>query len=152
VRKTAIGPNYPADFHDDVGNATGRIADTAKALQGAFAAGDAKAAAGLFSPDAQYEDMALHSRLDGRMAIERYLGRVLAKAPFGPGAGVAHVVGADAGGGFEWHAAPGFPQKRGNTALELDAQGRITRLTVVYDSGLFADDVYRSLVLLAAEN
>ena len=151
-RKTAIGPNYPADFHDDVGNATGRIADTAQRLQAAFAAGDAKAAAAMFSNDAVYEDMALHSQVLGRLAIERQLARVLPKAPFGPGASVAHVVGADAGGGYEWHAAPGSPQRRGNTAIELDRKGQITRLTIVYDSGLFADDAYRSAVLLSGEN
>jgi hypothetical protein len=152
VRKTAIAATYPADFHDDVGGATGRIADTAKRLQAAYAAGDAKAAAAMFSPDAVYEDMALHSQVLGRLAIERYLARVIGKAPFGPGASVAHIVGADAGGGYEWHAAPGFPQRRGNTAIELDRQGQITRLTVVYDSGLYTDEAYRAAVLLAAEN
>jgi hypothetical protein len=151
-RKTAIGPNYPSDFHDDVGNATGRIADTAARLQAALSSGDAKAAAALFSADAVYEDMALHAQLLGRLAIERYLSRALGKTPYSAGASVAHVVGADAGGGYEWHAAPGFPQRRGNTALELDKQGQITRLTVVYDSGLFTDDAYRALVQLAAEN
>src|SRR5262249_8538633 len=59
--KNTIGPKYPTDFHDDVGNATGRIADTASKLQQAFAAGDAQGAAALFSSDAVYEDMALHS-------------------------------------------------------------------------------------------
>jgi hypothetical protein len=152
LRKTAIGANYPADFHDDVGVASGRIADTAKRLQAAYASGDAKAAAAMFSPDAVYEDMALHSQVLGRLAIERYLTRIVGKAPFGPGASVAHVVGADAGGGYEWRAAPGFPQRRGNTAIELDPQGQITRLTVVYDSALYSEDAYRAAVLLAAEN
>ena len=32
VRETAIAATYPTDFHDNIGNATGRIADTAKAL------------------------------------------------------------------------------------------------------------------------
>ena len=152
VRKTAIGPTYPTDFHDDVGNATGRIADTARRLQAAFAAGDAKAAAALFSNDAVYEDMALHSQVLGRLAIERYLGRALGKVPYSSGAGVAHVVGADMGGGYEWRAGPGFPQRRGNTAVELDKQGQISRLTVVYDSGLFTDDAYKALVALSGEN
>ena len=152
VRKTAIAPTYPTDFHDDVGNATGRIADTAKRLQAAFTASDAKAAAALFSNDAVYEDMALHSQVLGRLAIERYLGRALGKVPYSTGASVAHVVGADMGGGYEWHAGAGFPQRRGNTAIELDKQGQITRLTVVYDSGLLTDDAYRQLVLLSADN
>lgn len=151
-RKTAIGPNYPTDFHDTIGNATGKIADTAKALQAAFSAGDAKAAAALFSMDAAYEDMALHTQVLGRLAIQRYLSRALGKVPYGGSASLAHVVGGDLGGGYEWHAAQGFPQRRGDTAIELDKQGKISRLTMVYDSGLFGDDAYRQLVQLAAEN
>jgi hypothetical protein len=150
-RKTAIAATYPTDFHDNIGNAAGRIADTAKALQAAFSAGDARAAAALFSMDAVYEDMALHSQVLGRLAIERYLARALPKVPYGGSASLAHVVGGDLGGGYEWRAARGFPQRRGNTAIELDKQGKISRLTVVYDSGLFDDDAYRQRVLLAAE-
>ena len=96
--------------------------------------------------------MALHSQVLGRLAIERYLQRTLGKVPYGGSASVAHVVGGDLGGGYEWHAAQGFTQRRGNTAIELDKQGQITRLTAVYDSGLFTDDAYRQLVLLSAEN
>jgi len=150
-RKTAIAATYPTDFHDNIGNATGKIADVAKALQAAFSKGDAKAAAALFSMDAAYEDMALHAQVLGRLQIERYLTRALPKVPYGGSASVAHVVGGDLGGGYEWHAAQGFPQRRGNTAIELDKQGKISRLTVVYDSGLFADDAYRGLVQLAAD-
>ncbi len=150
--KNSIGPSYPTDFHDSVGNATGRIADVCHRLGQAFGAGDASAATDLFSNDAVYEDMALHGQVLGRLAIKRYLTRVLSKVPYGSGAAIAHVVGSDQGGGCEWRAAPGFPQKRGATALALDAQGRISRLTVVYDSSLFADADYRSLVALAAES
>jgi len=151
-RKTAISDTYPTDFHDDVGNATGRIANKAMALQAAFSAGDARGAAFQFSNDAVFEDMALHTQVLGRLQIERYLSRVLGKVPYsGASASVAHVVGNELGGGYEWHAAEGFPQKRGNTAIELDQQGRITRLTVVYDAGLFTDGAYRQLVQLAAE-
>jgi hypothetical protein len=150
-RKTAIAPTYPADFQDDIGNATGHIAEVASALQAAFSAGDATGASLQFSNDAVFEDMALHTQILGRLAIARYLDRVLGKVPYGGSASVAHVVGGDFGGGYEWHAAGGFPQRRGNTAIELDSQGRISRLTVVYDSGLFPDNVYRQLVQLAAD-
>ena len=149
--KNSIGPKYPADFHDDVGNATGRIADVAARLQQAFSAGDAAAAAALFSPDATYEDMALHSQVLGRLAIKRYLARALATAPFGPGASLAHVVGSDQGGGYEWHAVPSAPMRRGNTALALDGAGQITRLTTVYDSSLLSDADYRSMAQLSIE-
>ena len=117
----------------------------------AYGAQDPQLAADLFSNDAVYEDMALHAQLLGKLAIKRYLTRALPKVPYGPGASVAHVVGSDLGGGCEWRAAPGAPQKRGNTALALDGQGRITRLTVVYDSSLFSDGDYRALVSLAGE-
>jgi hypothetical protein len=150
-RKTAIAPTYPTDFHDDVGNAAGRIADVAQTVQGAFSAGDARGAALQFSNDAVFEDMALHTQIHGRLAIERYLYRALGKVPYGGTASVAHVVGGDLGGGYEWHAAQGFPQRRGNTAIELDNQGKVTRLTVIYDAGLFPDERYHQLVQLAAE-
>ena len=149
--KNTIGPKYPTEFHDDVGNATGRIAEVAHRLQDAFAAGDAAAAAALFSPDATYEDMALHSELMGHLGIQRYLTRMLPKAPFGPGARLAHVVGSDQGGGYEWWANPAFPMRRGNTALALDGQGRIVRLTVDYDASLLPDTDYRALAQLALE-
>ena len=149
--KNTIGPKYPTDFHDNVGNATGRIAEVSGRLQRAFAAGDAAGAAALFSPDAVYEDMALHGQVLGRLAIQRYLARGLARAPYGPGAALAHVVGSDLGGGYEWRAGPSFPMKRGNTALALDRDGLITRLTVVYDSSLLADADYRAVAQLALE-
>jgi hypothetical protein len=149
--KNTIGPTYPTDFHDDVGNATGRIADVAGKLQQAFASGDADGAAALFAPDAVFEDMALHSQILGRLAITRYLKRALGKAPYGAGAALAHVVGADRGGGYEWRAAPSFPMKRGNIALELDGSGQITRLTVVYDSSLLTDADYRAMAGLSIE-
>ncbi len=149
--KNKIAPNYPTDFHDDIGNATGTIADVAGKLEKAFASGDAAAAAAMFSPDATFEDMALHSQILGRLAIGRYLARALAKAPYGPGAALAHVVGSDQGGGYEWRAAPSFPMKRGNTALALDKHGLITHLTVVYDSSLLSDADYQSMALLTIE-
>ncbi len=146
-----LKPTYPTDFHDDVGNATGKIHDVAAALNAAFAAGDAKAAATMFSYDAVYEDMALHAQILGRLAIERYLARALGAVPYGKGAALAHVVGGDQGGGYEWTPAGSFAMKRGNTALALDRDGKIERLTVVYDSGLLPDASYHALVGLSAE-
>ena len=149
--KNSIGPKYPTDFHDDVGNASGVIADVAGRLQQALAAGDAATAASMFSLDATYEDMALHNQLLGRLAIKRYLTRALAKAPYGPGAVLSHVVGSSKGGGYEWRAAPTFQIKRGNTALALDDHGMITRLTVVYDSSLLSDADYHEMAALSVE-
>ncbi len=146
-----FGP-YPTDFHDNLVNASARIKHVATTLQAALQAGNAAAAALLFTPDAVYEDMALHTRIQGQVQIQRYLVRGLAQLPYGAGASVAHVVGSDEGGGYEWLAAPSAaPLVRGNTALELDGEGRITRLTTIYDSYQFPDAKYQSLVLLGAE-
>jgi hypothetical protein len=153
LRKTApLKPTYPTDFHDNVGNATGTIHDVAAVLDKAFAAGDAKTAAAMFSYDGVFEDMALHTQILGRLAIERYLSRALGSVPYGTGAALAHVVGNDLGGGYEWRAAASWPLKRGNTALALDKDGKISRLTIVYDSGLLPDAQYRALIALAADN
>jgi hypothetical protein len=146
-----LGP-YPTDFNDNVVNASATIKQVSQALQDAFAAGNAAAAAQLFTTDAVYEDMALHTHVEGQIQIQRYLTRGLNQLPYGVGASLAHVVGSDQGGGFEWHAAPsGAPLQRGNTAIELDDHGGITRFTTIYDSYQFSDAQYQSLVLLGAE-
>lgn len=150
--KNKITANYPTDFHDNVGNAGGRIHDVAAALDTALSAGDATAAAKLFSADATYDDMALHTQILGRAAIERYLARGLLALPYGKGAQLAHVVGSNQGGAYEWRPDQSFPIHRGITALALNKQGLITRLTTVYDSSVLPDAVYHSLILLAAEN
>jgi ketosteroid isomerase-like protein len=149
--KNTLKPTYPTDFHDDVGNATGKIDAVARKLGAAFAASDAGAATAMLAYDAVYEDMALHAQILGRLAIGRYLTRALAKVPYGKDAAVAHTVGSDQGGGYEWKAPAAFPLKRGNTAIALDTQGQITQLTVVYDSSLLPDDDYHALVALSAE-
>jgi hypothetical protein len=146
-----LGP-YPTDFHDSVVNASRTIKKAAQALQDAFSAGDAAKAALLFTPDAVFEDMALHTRVEGQGQIQRYLTRGLPLLPYGPGASLVHVVGSDRGGGYEWHAAmSAIPLQRGNTAIELDDDGNITRFTTIYDSFQLKDAAYQALVLLGAE-
>jgi hypothetical protein len=152
LAKNTIAPSYPTDFRDDVENASSLVVAKAVQLQNAFQTGDVASATALFSPDAIYEDMALHAQILGRLAIQRYLNRALANVPYGVDASLAYVEGSDQGGGYEWHAAlSAFPMRRGHTAIELDDAGQITRLTVVYDSSLFSDDVCASLVALSAE-
>jgi hypothetical protein len=146
-----LGP-YPSDFRDGHGTAAQAIKAAAARLQAAFAASDPAAAAALFTPDAVYEDMALHTRVEGQPQIQRYLTRGLATLPYGPGAWVANVTGSGRGGGYEWHAAPSAaPLQRGHTVLELDGAGKVSRLTVIYDAFQFADAAYQSLGLLALE-
>jgi len=148
----AFGP-YPTDFHDNVVNASGKIKAVSQALQTAFAGNDSAGAAAMFTPDAVYEDMALHTRVEGQLQIQRYLARALGQLPYGVGASVAHVVGSDLGGGYEWHAAASAaPLVRGNTAIELDRNGKITRFTTIYDSSQLSKAAYQTLVSLGGEN
>ena len=76
--------------------------------------------------------MALRVQVIGRIETVAYLGRVLDRVPYGRSSTLRHVVGGSAGGGFEWTAAPGGLV--GITAIELDTDGLITRITSVYDS------------------
>jgi hypothetical protein len=146
-----LGP-YPTDFHDNVTSASARIQQVSQTLQAALAAGDATAASALFTPDALFEDMALHTRLIGQVQIKRYLQRAVAQLPFGTGSKLLHVSGSDQGGGFEFGTPPSAaPLLRGIVALELDAAGKITQFTTVYDSYQFSDARYDALVALAAE-
>jgi hypothetical protein len=69
----------------------------------------------------------------GFPAINRYLARANHKSPFGRGVKLGHVVGGDAGGGFEW-ASSSSTVKTGAAALSINAEGKITRVSIVYDS------------------
>jgi hypothetical protein len=94
--------------------------------------------------------MALRVRILGQPSIQRYLTRTLAHVPYGNGATVRHVVGSDQGGGYEWVSKSG-PVKRGITALELDGNGQISRLTTTWDNGLLSDADLQSLVPLSID-
>lgn len=148
----AVGASYPTDFKDGEQDAAHQLLRVAKALQTAFAAGDAAAAAALMSFDVVHEDMAAHTFLRGQGQVQRYYTRALGHLPYGPGAAVAHVEGSRLGGGYEWTAGPAAsPMRRGHTCIELDKAGKITRLTAIYDSSLLSYSAYQSLVGLAAE-
>ncbi|MCZ8516682.1 hypothetical protein O9H85_30730 [Paenibacillus filicis] len=121
----------------------------ANKLNESFANNDAAAAADLFSYDAVFEDM-LRANIQGQLAISRYLKRALKDLPYGSGASVRHVLGSDLGGGYEWRS-DSRPVPRGNIALELDADGKITRLTSIWDGSLLSDDAMASLVNLSIE-
>ena len=76
------------------------------------------------------EDMTLRNRLLGRIETSAYLARALATVPYGRGSTLRHVVGGTTGGGFEWTAPNGLV---GITAIELDTEGLVSRITSVYD-------------------
>jgi hypothetical protein len=155
--RSSLFPNtitsaYPADFKDSEQNADPAVVRAAAKLQAAFAAGDADAAVALMSADVVHEDMAAHTRVRGQIQAQRYYTRALGQLPYGPGATLVHVEGSRQGGGYEWLAAPdAAPMRRGHTAIELDDAGKISRLTVIYDSSILSYTAYQSLVGLAAE-
>ena len=136
---------------DTVDNHASDAVDTAaRKLNDALAHNDAEAAAKLFSYDATFEDMTLRTTVQGQAAITRYLQRALPDLPYGPGTSVRHVVGSDQGGGYEWKA-DGKAVPRGATALELDKNGKITRLTAVWDGSLLSDEAMASLTALSID-
>lgn len=118
-------------------SASPRMIGAAERLFAVFAAGKVDAASDLFSEDVVFEDMALRSQLLGRTAVHAYLDRALASLPYGPGAALRHVTGSDAGGAVEWNAVATAPVRTGVTGVVLDGDGRIARLTTVYDGGLY---------------
>jgi SnoaL-like domain len=143
---------FPTNFDYEVASdgASARIKEVAQKLANAFAAGDAATADALFSPDAVYLDRALRVRILGKEAIGKYLGRVLATIPYGKGSKLAHVVGSDQGGGFEWTNAAGAVQ-RGIVAIDLNGAGQIERLDTTWDNGVMSDADLQALVLLSVE-
>jgi hypothetical protein len=146
---------FPTDFKESTApdNAAATIREVAGKLDAAFAGNDAKGAAALFSSDAVYEDTTLRTQVVGRLAIEHYLGRALGKLPGGVGSSLLHVVGSDMGGGYEWQAAPAYRAsvRRGISAITLNQDGRITRLTTVWDGAMIPDADIKALILLSLD-
>lgn len=139
---------FPTDLKDGVvpTQAAVELVRVATALHSALAAADADATSPLLHPDVVLEDMALRTHIVGRIEAVKYLGRVLADVPYGSGSTLRHVVGGSRGGGFEWTSGAGLA---GITALELDADGLVTRITSVYDSRQLPDEQKAALHVAA---
>ena len=90
--------------------------------------------------------MSLRTQVTGRIEATAYLGRVLEDVPYGRSSRLRHIVGGSNGGGFEWTAGPSADALVGITALELDSEGLITRITSVYDSRRLKPDRKASLI------
>lgn len=135
---------FPTDLKDgDVpSRAAPELVATTTALHRAFADGDADAAAALLHTDVVVEDMTLRARIVGRIEAGAYFARALDALPYGRSSLARHVVGGLRGGAFEWTSADGLV---GITAIELDDEGLVTRLTSVYDGRQLADDRRSSL-------
>jgi hypothetical protein len=149
----AAAADFPKTFNEDIvgENASKTMRTVVAKLHAALSSGDASAVAQLLSYDAVYEDMALRAQILGKLAIERYLARILPDAPYGTGSRLRHVLGSDAGGGFEWFPNPTSHVRAGITAVVLDQRGLVNRLTTVYDSSLLTDGEMSSLVSKAVE-
>jgi SnoaL-like domain len=132
---------FPTELKEDVvpTQAAPRLVEVAGALQVAFAAADADAAAALLHTDVVLEDMSLRTHVTGRIETVKYLGRVLDDVPCGRSSTLRHVVGGSRGGAFEWTSGTSPRGLFGITALELDGGGLVTRITSVYDSRQLAD-------------
>lgn len=122
-------------------------ADLARALS----AGDVAAATVLFTPDAAFEDLVLHTRFTGPLAIAAHLGKALPLLPYGQAATVRHVVGSAHGGGYEWQSQHG-PVGGGVVALELDQRARVTRFTATWDGALLDDTALSALLATTTED
>ena len=128
--------------------AAGEMRMVVNRLGEALEEGDAEKAAAMFAYDAVFEDWTLKARVEGRIGIGDYLGRVVDAIPYGLGAEVTHVLGSARGGGYEWR--PGGGNVRyGITALELDCDCSITRFTTVWDGSLLNQTAIRELAQLA---
>jgi hypothetical protein len=108
----------------------------ATALQQALSAGAPAAAVSLPSFDALFGDM---PRTPGSAAGARSsaICRTLRRLPHGPGTAVAHVVDSTSEAATNRTPPTARTDRRGHTAIELDPGGQISRVTAVYDSGLF---------------
>lgn len=131
----------PAKFPQNFGwsrpgeHASAKLKRTVAELSSHLSNGDAQAAAKLFAEEGVLEDLTLHTEVAGPQSIAGYLKRAWAELPNGKGARVRHIVGGDAGGAYEWTNAHSLVP-RGATGLQLDAAGRILRLSSIWDGSL----------------
>ncbi|MFJ4985364.1 nuclear transport factor 2 family protein [Streptomyces sp. NPDC088732] len=132
---------YPADFGEQkLGEkAAPVLRRTAREFAAALVAGDAARASSLLHEDVAFEDTSLHLLLEGRSRTRDFLDRTLADLAYGPGSALRHVVGSAQGGAYEWSTGGRVPA--GVTALELDGDGTITRVTSTWDASLTPETV-----------
>lgn len=142
---------FPTDLKDSAVStrAAPELIAKATALQKAFSEGDPAAAASLMHTDVVFDDMVTRAHLIGRIETAKYLGRILEGVPYGRSSTLRHVVGGCHGGGWEWTAGPSHAALPGITALELDTDGLVTRVTSVYDGRQLRPDRKAELVAAA---
>ena len=131
LKRTPVDP--PLALRSKPAVTSARIRDVASKFVEMISGGNTAGAATLFSYDGVFEDRSLNTSIVGVPAITRYLARVNHTSPFGRGVTLGHVVGGEAGGGFEW-ASSSTPVRTGAAALSLNTEAQITRASIVYDS------------------
>jgi hypothetical protein len=149
----ALTAQFPTEFGENEvpEQASPVLQQVTAALSSALAAGDAAAAAALFTTDATFEDLTLHTTMVGQQAIGGVLDRAAAMLPYGPGTSVRHVVGTAQGGAYEWKN-PGAVVPNGIIALELDTQARISGLTTIWDGSLVSDQALTTTLQATIEH
>ena len=156
--RSPIG-RWPATYGEDLvrDQSSPVLRRVVGALHDAFSKGDAAAATALFTSDAIFEDLTLHLRLVGPLAIGGFLTRALSALPYGRGTAVRHTVGSAQGGGYEWlnkgaHVAHPPTVWQGNIAIELDRHGKVSRFTSVWDGTLMNDTTLTTLLVATIEH
>lgn len=149
ARPEGVPEPFTAGFAEVDTIATGAVRTVAEDLVRGLGDGDAAAVAALLAADVVVEDLTLRTRVCGRLAVERYLSRVLRALPYGRGARLRHVLGSGPNGGFEWSSAGS--DINGITALELDDAALITRLSTMWDGALVDDAALTALVVLTTD-
>lgn len=122
----------------------------ASALVNALSTGDTATAAALFTTDAAFDDLTLHTSIIGQSAIRGFLDRSRELLPYGLGTSIRHTVGSARGGGYEW-MKKGAKIDHGVVALELDNQERITHFTTVWDGSLVDNATFTTLLATTLE-
>jgi hypothetical protein len=144
---------FPTDFGEEsVTTKRHAVIDAVtKKLGSALNAGNSSAAAALFTPEAVFEDLTTRTRIQGQLAIQRYLNRTLSQLPYGTGATIRHNVGNELGGGYEWVGGASAISGRGINVLELNNEQLITRFTSIWDASRASDASIVELAALAVE-
>lgn len=142
---------FPASLREqEVGrNASSKLQAIVQRLHHRLAGGDAPGVAELLSYDVIVEDMAMNARVVGRPSAQDYLSRTSRTAPWGWSSRLRHTFGGDLGGAYEWLAGEAGQATIGITALELDAAGRISRLTSTYDGRTLEPSMRTKLAALS---
>lgn len=150
--RTMLMMPLPTEYRDDSEGKSAAPASrrVCSALHAALSRADIDAALDLFSQDAILEDLALRTILLGQARIRKYLESAVNRVPYAAGSTLVNIVGGTAGGAYEWRGAPDSGFGRGITAVELEADERISRLTTAYDTVPVSAEKFRELVLLAA--